>query len=102
MKLLWQAVVAATLFCSCHREQRIDIDSALRATSNGQFPLVVITDDFVSFQAGAFQKRQYYFTPPLPESVVVQLRAAVDEARAGKHEVHLEDIRSGARDLSSK
>ena len=87
-------LAVSALLCSCSGDRRIDLDSALRSTSQGDFNLIVFTDQFISFQRDGFHKYQYYFSPPLPQTVVDQIKSAADQARSKKHEVHIEDIRA--------
>jgi len=87
-------VALGALLCSCGGDRRIDLDSALQSTSQGDFRLIVFTDQFVSFQQDGFHKYQYNFTPPLPQTVVDQIKSAADQARSKKHEVHIEDSRA--------
>jgi hypothetical protein len=87
-------IVVGTLLCSCGGDRRIDLESALGSTRQRDFTLVVFTDQFISFQKDGFHKYQSYFSPPLPQTVIDQVRSAVEEARSKKHEVYIEDARA--------
>ena len=95
-------IVVGALLCSCGGDRRIDLDSALRSTSRGDFNLIVFTDQFISFQRDGHHKYQYYFTPPLPQTVVDQIKSAADQARSQKHEVDIEDSRASAGNTPGK
>lgn len=91
----------AALLCSCGGDRRIDLDSALRSTSQGDFTIIVFTDQFISFQRDGFHKYQYYFTPPLPQTIVDQITSAAAHSRSKKHEVQIEDIRASHAKMPS-
>jgi hypothetical protein len=88
-------LAVGALLCSCGN-RRIDLDSALRSTSQGDFHLIIFTDEFISFQHDGYHKYQYYFSPPLPQAVVDQIQSAADQARSKKSDVHIEDFRASA------
>jgi hypothetical protein len=95
-------LTALTLFLSaCGGDRRIDFDSAVRSTADGEFSLIVVTDKFVSFQKDAFHKYQYYFAPPLPVTALDQIKTSAERARANHHEVHVEDIRDSTNNQPS-
>ena len=95
-------ITALTLSLSaCSGDRRIDLDSALRKTGEGEYSLIVITDQFISFQKDGFHKYQYYFTPPLPATALDQIKAAAERARTNHHEVHVEDMRASTNDQPS-
>jgi len=94
-------VAAGALLCSCGGDRRIDLDSALQSTSQGDFNLIVFSDQFISFQRDGSHKYQYYFTPPFPQTVVDQIKSAADQARSKKHDVHIEDSRASTGNTPS-
>jgi hypothetical protein len=91
--------VILIIHCSCGGECLIDLESALRSTRRGDFDLIGITDNFISFQRNARpfpEKCQYYYSPPLPKTTVDEIRSAANECRAKKHELHIMDARKSA------
>ena len=83
-------------YVNAHRT--IAIDSAVRSTRRGDYSLIAVSENSISFQKDGSHKYQYYFSPPLPPPVVEELKSAVREARAGKHQVFIMDSRKAAGD----
>ena len=98
--LLWflpfLVVLVGFVACSRLHTDRIDLESALHNTEDGRYSLIVMADEFVSFQPGAYGKKQYYYDKTKAEEILRRIKKSVVEAQRRGHIVHFEDIRNGS------
>jgi hypothetical protein len=87
-------LILSVALLGCHYDRRIEYDQAIARMKAGEFTLVVITDNMVSFQKDAWHKYQWYFSPPLAEATLHTLQITADESKTTGQECHLEDIRN--------
>ena len=91
--LVTLSMAAALLVVGCTRPRTIDLDTGLRGTQRGEYTLVAISDQFVSFQNSS-HKDQYYFTTPLPPEVLARIQAAVAAGSTSLQPIHFMDARA--------
>ena len=91
--LIALSMAAALLVSGCTRPRTIDLDTGLHGTQRGEYSLVAISDQFVSFQNSS-HKDQYYFTAPLPPEVLARIQAAIAAGSTPSRPVHFMDARN--------
>lgn len=75
--------VALSIGCLERGPDRIKLETALKNTEAGKYELIVVSEEmkFVSFQASADQKKQYFFRDDERERVFREIVDAVSVAR---------------------
>ena len=86
-------VLIALVLGACHAPRTITLEEGLRGTHNGDYVLVVVTDEMVSFQS-RYHKDQYYFRGALPEAELIQIQTATEQSRALGHSVELVNLQA--------
>ena len=87
------SMAAVLLMGGCNRSRTIDLDTGLRGTQHGEYTLVAISDQFVSFQ-NSTHKDQYYFTAPLPPEVLARIQAAITAGSTPSQPIQFMDARN--------
>lgn len=88
--ILLLLTISSLLGCTPDK-RTIDLESGLKRTSDGEFTLIAIGDEFVSFQRDGWHKYQYYYKAPLPETDMARIRAAVIEGQKKGFRIEITD-----------
>lgn len=75
-------IALVVLISGCEGDDRtITLEAALARIKQGEYSLIVLSDDIVSFQKDGIHKYQLISTPPLSEQVASKIREAAQQAK---------------------